>query len=115
LDLIPLCVTLAVNCIPHASLVTYDLLCLVSALSHKSDAGIGLSLLLCYLFEQWVQFQVFYFPVKELLDICDHIDLSSGFEGVGVVAEQSCVDDATAMVLLLEVRVGKAKEHLLQL
>lgn len=53
-------------------------------------------------------------PLVELEDISYAVDSSLGLEEVGVLGEEASVDDPSAIVFGLEVRVREANKDLLQ-
>ena len=68
-----------------------------------------------HLSEQRVGLQVLLVPLMQFLDVSDAVDLATLLQHICVLAEESVVDDASAVVLGLEVRVRKADEYLVQL
>lgn len=54
-------------------------------------------------------------PQKKLLNICSYVKFSLWLEQVGVISQQSCVDDSTSVVTLLKVWVSEAEQKAFKL
>mmetsp|Transcript_28423 Transcript_28423/g.61918 ORF Transcript_28423/g.61918 Transcript_28423/m.61918 type:complete len:211 (+) Transcript_28423:225-857(+) len=88
---------------------------LFSLVHHSLDAGVHSSLLFRHWLEEWVLATATVHPFVKLPDIGCMVKHRSRSHHICVDGEEAVTDDAPPHVLPLEVRVGEAKEHLLQL
>ena len=54
-------------------------------------------------------------PVVQLLDIGDAVNLTTLLQRIGVFAQKSQINNPSAVIVVLEMRIGEAYENLLQL
>ena len=95
-------------------MIAFDLLTFFGFIEHQLETGVGLGFFIRNFFEERVFVKVRNMPFMEFLNIGDAVQFSSFFENIGVLAEESLVDDSTTVVGSLEVRVGETNEDFLE-
>lgn len=92
------------------------LLGLLRVLQHGAHTGVvGQHFCVGHAAETGVCVALLDVPLVELFDVRDGVQAASGLDQVGVLGEQDVADDASAVVLGLEVGVGEANEDLFHL
>ena len=106
-------------------MIPLHLLSLLRRVIHCVHHRIVLQLLLAQQLETRMLLQLATVPVRQVLHVCDCVQDAALLQVVHVLREQHLTageqkqqllrNDATTVILLLEVRVGEAEEHLAQL
>mmetsp|Transcript_16375 Transcript_16375/g.27708 ORF Transcript_16375/g.27708 Transcript_16375/m.27708 type:complete len:281 (-) Transcript_16375:67-909(-) len=105
---------------PDATLISNNLLGLISLLPHCLDAWISLLVfaflgedLLRNFLKHGMSIKMIAVPVMQILDICDFVDPAPSLEDISIVGQKLVVNDSSPVVHLLEVRISKTDENLL--
>lgn len=98
---------------PFLAVISSDFLSFFRGFLNEFNANITFKLSIGHLSKHSMLCEMLFLPVVQIFDISNAIYASLRFQQVRILRKESSVDDTTTMIRFLEMRVCKAKEHLL--
>lgn len=97
------------------ALVALDFFAFFRLYTHNGDAFVSLDLVVVDTLKTGMALQMLHHPAMQILDIRNGVDFAPRFHDKGVLGIQRRAHNARFVLALLEMRIGKAQENLVEL